>query len=240
MGELEQCPYTGNECHVQECDSCYTAREAIKEAMRTMTLNGAIMQLTVLWNHRMMPVQLKPALEKVIEALSELEERTPERTETHTCDCGRKETHGDVIYRADAMRILDEAWVDDTEYNGDLHTAFEELPSAEKQEKVIYSTMPDEDFEEWLRAHGICHPDIHEPIPCSVVPLLIDDAINELPSAESKRKTGKWIRHPEQANIYGGKCVECSECGEKYVVSYIEDEKFCRNCGARMEVQKCD
>lgn len=49
-----------------------------------------------------------------------------------------------------------------------------------------------------------------------------------------ERKTGHWIRHPEQKNIYGGKCIECSECGEKYMVQYIEDEKFCRNCGTDM------
>ena len=55
---------------------------------------------------------------------------TNKHTETHSCDYGKKETHGDVIYRVDAMRILDEAWVDGTEYHGDLHTAFEELPSA--------------------------------------------------------------------------------------------------------------
>ena len=59
-------------------------------------------------------------------------------------------------------------------------------------------------------------------------------AIEQLPSVQPERKKGHWIRHPEQKNIYGGKCVECSECGEKYVVQYIEDEKFCRNCGADM------
>lgn len=48
-------------------------------------------------------------------------------------------------------------------------------------------------------------------------------------------KRGKWIIHPEVKNIYGGIYIECSECGEKYVVQYIEDEKFCRNCGAKME-----
>ena len=58
-----------------------------------------------------------------------------------------------------------------------------------------------------------------------------------LPSAQPQCKTGRWIRHLEQKNIYGGKCVECSECGEKYVVQYIEDEKFCRNCGCKMEVE---
>ena len=62
----------------------------------------------------------------------------------------------------------------------------------------------------------------------------IFDIIDEQPTVE-ERKTGHWIRHPEQKNIYGGKCVECSECGEKYMVQYIEYEKFCRNCGAKLE-----
>lgn len=55
---------------------------------------------------------------------------------------------------------------------------------------------------------------------------------------EPELKKGKWIRHDEVRNVYGGTCVECSECGEKYVVSHIEDEKWCRNCGARLEGKK--
>lgn len=57
----------------------------------------------------------------------------------------------------------------------------------------------------------------------------------DLPSAQPERKRGKWIRHDEVRNVYGGTYVECSECGEKYVVQYIEDEKYCRNCGADMK-----
>lgn len=53
----------------------------------------------------------------------------------------------------------------------------------------------------------------------------------EIPSAERK---GKWIRHDEIKNVYGGIYIECSECGEKYVVQHIEDEKYCPNCGASM------
>lgn len=58
--------------------------------------------------------------------------------------------------------------------------------------------------------------------------------IKQLPSAQPERKKGKWIRHDEIRNVYGGICIECSECGEKYVVQHIEDEKYCRNCGADM------
>ena len=61
------------------------------------------------------------------------------------------------------------------------------------------------------------------------------EKIDRQPTIEPERKKGRWINHPEQKNIYGGVCIECSECGEKYVVQYIKDEKFCRNCGAYME-----
>ena len=59
--------------------------------------------------------------------------------------------------------------------------------------------------------------------------------LKQLPSVQPEQKTGKWIRHDEIKNIYCGVYIECSECGEKFVVQYMEDEKFCRNCGAKME-----
>ena len=58
--------------------------------------------------------------------------------------------------------------------------------------------------------------------------------ISNIPTVE-ERKKGKWILHPEVKNIYGGIYIECSECHTKYVVQHIEDEKYCRNCGAEME-----
>ena len=64
----------------------------------------------------------------------------------------------------------------------------------------------------------------------------VRDRLKALPSAQPERKKGKWIRHDEIKNVYGGICIECSECGEKYVVQHILDEKYCRNCGAKMEV----
>lgn len=64
--------------------------------------------------------------------------------------------------------------------------------------------------------------------------------LNELEAQLPKR--GKWIRHPEVKNIYGGVYIECPFCGEKYVVQNVSDEKFCRNCGAdlraKMEAQE--
>ena len=60
------------------------------------------------------------------------------------------------------------------------------------------------------------------------------NAINDMPTIEPERKKGHWIRHPEQRNIFNGKTIECSECHEKYTVRYVEDELFCRHCGADM------
>jgi hypothetical protein len=59
-------------------------------------------------------------------------------------------------------------------------------------------------------------------------------ALKRMPSAQPERKKGHWIRHPEQRNIFNGKTIECSECHEKYTVQYVEDELFCRHCGADM------
>lgn len=56
--------------------------------------------------------------------------------------------------------------------------------------------------------------------------------ITELPSAD--RPTGEWIIHDEVKNIYGGIYIECSECGTRFVTQTLEDEHFCRNCGAKM------
>lgn len=56
---------------------------------------------------------------------------------------------------------------------------------------------------------------------------------NALKDAQPEKK-GKWIVHPEVKNVYGGTYIECSQCGEKYVVQHMEDEKYCRSCGAKM------
>ena len=50
-------------------------------------------------------------------------------------------------------------------------------------------------------------------------------------------KRGKWIVHTEVKNIYGGICIECPVCRDHFVVLNVSDEKYCRSCGAKMEVQ---
>lgn len=70
----------------------------------------------------------------------------------------------------------------------------------------------------------------------------LEDAAAAIEALEAQLpKRGEWIKHTEVKNIYGGVYIECPFCGEKYVVQYVPDEKFCRNCGAdlraMMEVQ---
>lgn len=64
--------------------------------------------------------------------------------------------------------------------------------------------------------------------------------IEHAPTIE-ERKTGHWILHSEQEkNIFGVKTIECSECGDKCLVQFVEKEKYCRNCGAKMEAENDD
>lgn len=113
----------------------------------------------------------------------------------------------DLIERQKALEALNgklNAFAKDpkyvVEYLDGVRERILQLPSA-KPERKIYAEMPDAEFEKWLHDNGICNPTIHESIPCSCVPLLIDSAINEMPSAEPE-----WIpvseRLPERDDRY--------------------------------------
>lgn len=54
----------------------------------------------------------------------------------------------------------------------------------------------------------------------------------ELPSAQPKRKTGKWIDEGFYADGHGVHAFRCSECGG-HIIEYDADP-FCRWCGADM------
>lgn len=65
------------------------------------------------------------------------------------------------------------------------------------------------------------------------------DGIEECGNAEPERKTGKWIKHKDRS------CWHCSECNADDYYAYNWDcdtgeyefqDKFCPNCGAKMEV----
>ena len=59
----------------------------------------------------------------------------------------------------------------------------------------------------------------------------VEEWVDKFPSAD--RPQGEWIR-TGRTNIYGGIEVQCSNCNDKVMVQHIEDEWFCRHCGADM------
>ena len=61
--------------------------------------------------------------------------------------------------------------------------------------------------------------------------------IRALPSAD--RPQGYWIR-TGRTNIYGGIEVQCSNCNDKVMVQHLEDEWYCRHCGADMGMKGAD
>ena len=65
----------------------------------------------------------------------------------------------------------------------------------------------------------------------------IDRDIRLIPSED--RPQGEWIR-TGRTNIYGGIEVQCSNCGDKVMVQHLEDEWFCRHCGADMGMKGAD
>lgn len=83
------------------------------------------------------------------------------------------------------------------------------------------------------------------------VVLAIFEKIKTLPSAQSQRKTGKWVHGKEIAREYLAgrithieyKDYHCSECG--YTVENIRwnvdgelVDRYCTVCGAQMEVEE--
>lgn len=70
---------------------------------------------------------------------------------------------------------------------------------------------------------GMTLPNVIEPL----------DIVFDEPTIEA-RNTGYWLRTGRD-NVYGGFEVECSECGDTVMITHIEDELYCRHCGAKME-----
>lgn len=91
----------------------------------------------------------------------------------------------DLIDRQKAIEAFEPTHYMDW-YTPTIIETLEALPSAQPQ-RILYTNMSDAEFEKWLYKHGICNPNIHESIPCDAVPLLIDNAISELPSAQPEK-----------------------------------------------------
>ena len=136
---------------------------------------------------------------------------------------------GDMIYRRDVIDSIEKMQMPimRSEFSGDQFIftgmsralqAIKELPSAQPE-------ITEDDVKEYCRKR------------CLIV--LTSDLYNEMyrrwVSAQSERKTGKWIRVNGKTAI---NCSACYHCG--WSLSFEDTVKrfnFCPNCGARMEVE---
>ena len=69
-----------------------------------------------------------------------------------------------------------------------------------------------------------------------------EDAINDIPAADVVEvRHGRWVLTTQPLGWRDEDCVECSECGEDFVLDEwgIEDVKdamrYCPSCGAKMD-----
>ena len=133
---------------------------------------------------------------------------------------------GDVIYRQQAIDALDKRFdsipMEQTTEILMLRKDLRELPSAQQQ-RILYANMSDAEFEKWLYEHGICNPNIHESIPCDAVPLLIDNAISELPSAQPEKTC---CGYDEKELIAFAIACRRNEVDEKDLKTFAQDCEF--------------
>ena len=64
--------------------------------------------------------------------------------------------------------------------------------------------------------------------------LLLRKDLRELPSAQPKRKRGKWERHYSRPNVYADLFWHCSACGYKSADNWANKYSYCPGCGAEM------
>ena len=116
-----------------------------------------------------------------------------------------------------------------------IETWVNSIPPAQPEQKT-FSSMTNIEFEKWLYDHGICHPDVYEFIPCRLVPMLIDNAINELPSAQPEPKTPIYYGdgYADGQMVYD--MAECPKCGYTYDEGVgVWGEPFCPHCGQALD-----
>ena len=70
------------------------------------------------------------------------------------------------------------------------------------------------------------------------------DVVDDMPTEDvAPIRHGKWTIG-ERTNVYGGREITCSECGESFMVSpltlkFLSDtERYCCRCGAKMDGDK--
>lgn len=67
------------------------------------------------------------------------------------------------------------------------------------------------------------------------VKYFITEMLEQLPSAQPERKTGRWI--PVTNGRGGQECNQCHDYAPSYQSGAEYLSNFCPNCGAKMEVE---
>lgn len=85
-----------------------------------------------------------------------------------------------------------------------------------------------------LDADAIPWTDLNADIPNTKIKVLITfaDKVNRMPTIE-ERKKGKWIDEGIYGEGHSERAIRCSNC-DWYYIGYLDDYKFCPNCGADM------
>jgi len=67
----------------------------------------------------------------------------------------------------------------------------------------------------------------------------VREKVRALPTVDAVPvRKGEWVC-TGKSNIYGGISLRCPFCGDEVMVSRIEDEIYCRHCGAKLREEEC-
>ena len=76
-----------------------------------------------------------------------------------------------------------------------------------------------------------------------IVDDVYEEIVENLPSAETERKKGKWILHENQSQEEvdnGNYLYVCSECGKSDIHAKTQEVPFCWWCGSEMREEYYD
>lgn len=85
-------------------------------------------------------------------------------------------------------------------------------------------------IKDWMKFVGYRHIE-RNVMECTI------QMLEELPSAEPKQKTGKWI-HDGKDFPHGNDWIHCSVCGKRGINVPADLTNYCPNCGADMRGNK--
>ena len=221
-----------------------------------MTLNEAIMQLVMIWNNPMCPAFFKPTLNKVIETISELEEKLietisePEEEPQPSKEVTTIVDHAipdESISRQRAVAAAKEpvnpmyTWAATS--IKEIETVSSLVKSITKQVQDAIAgrieqlppARPEKRTEECTETHAcdsISRQAAIEKIlgqpPEPHYPSWYAKQIRELPPAVPK--TGKWIDHRDEGYVECPFCRSATNCDGN-----IDELHYCFSCGAKMD-----